>query len=74
MMTKFLLRSEYHSFSSVYGPPARGNSKKNDMETFVDSSEFSGLFSVKLGLYLLISKFYLFLCYNRKTKSQGDNR
>ena len=35
-MTKYTsLRSEYHSFSSVYGPPARGYSKKNDMETFV---------------------------------------
>ncbi len=34
LMVKVLLRSEYHSFSSVYGPPARGYSKKNDMETF----------------------------------------
>jgi hypothetical protein len=50
-IANILLRSEYHSISSVYGPPARGYSKKNDMETFVwDKCPviYAGLFIWKL--------------------------
>ena len=63
IMTNTLLGSEYHSFSSVYGPPARGYSKKNDMETFVNISRYS-----EIGMSLFYSRHLQGKCISKKLK------